>query len=236
MKTVTLLAAILVLNAAIAQKNILIKWAPASLAGGKLTLGSEYNFKKKQSVEFFIGLPVPVAKKFDYDNHTSEVQSSALSLFAGYRYYFGNRDVRGVYIEPFVKYLHHKADGILVGELDGESARFDTKTDYSAIGAGVQLGVQFLIAKRVSLDFFLIGPEGNSAKFSSTSTDVASSIPWTFIEAHEAEQNIKDAMKDLPIIGNKIEVDVNQATKTVYTNYHGFVPGFRFGASVGIRL
>lgn len=237
MKTIlTALAAILVLNTASAQKNIFVKWAPASLAAGKLTLGSEYNFSKKQSVELFVGLPVPMNRQFDYDNNTSEMQSSAFSLFAGYRYYLGKRAASGVYVEPYLKYLHHKADGILVGELDGESARFDTKTDYKAFGAGAQLGVQFLIAKRISLDLFLIGPEANSAKFSSTSKDIASSIAWTLVQTDEAEQNIKDALKDLPIIGDKIEVDVNRSTKTVSTKYDGFLPGVRFGASIGIRL
>lgn len=237
MKTIlTALAAILVLSTASAQKNIFIKWAPASLAAGKLTLGSEYNFKRKQSVELYIGLPVPITKEFDYDNKTSDVQSSAVSVFAGYRYYLGKRAASGIYVEPFVKYLHHKAEGILVGDLDSKVARFDTKTNYQAFGSGAQLGVQFLIVKRVSLDLFLIGPEANSAKFSSTSTDVANSLPWTIIQATEAQQNIKDAVKDLPIIGDKIEVNVNQATKTVFTKYDGFLPGLRFGASVGIRL
>jgi len=237
MKTIlTALAAVLLLNTASAQKSIFIKWAPPGLAVGKLTLGSEYNFKRKQSVELFVGLPVPMSREFDYDNHTSEVQSSAFSFFAGYKYYLGRRSASGIYVEPYAKYLHHKANGILSGDLDGESARFDTKTNYSAVGIGAQLGVQFLIAKRVSFDLFLIGPEANAAKFSSTSTDVASSIQWTLVQADEAERDIKEAIQDLPIIGDKIEVNVNKSTKTVSTKYDGFLPGFRFGASIGIRL
>lgn len=217
-------------------KNVFVKWAPASLVAGKVTVGAEYNFKKKQSLELFIGIPAAVSKQIDYDNNTSEFDSKAFSLFAGYRYYFGKRGAKGFYVEPYVKYLEHTTDGFLIGDLDGENARFDTKTEYKGIGAGAQLGVQFLIAKRVSFDLFLLGPEANSVKFSSQSTDVADSLPWTFIQANEAEQNVKAALEDLPIIGDKIEVQVNQATKTVFTKYDGFLPGFRFGASVGFRL
>ncbi|HEY0676749.1 MAG TPA: DUF3575 domain-containing protein [Chitinophagaceae bacterium] len=218
------------------DKNIFIKWAPASLAIGKLTIGSEFNFKKKQSIEFFIGIPTSVSKKIDYDNNTSEFDSKAFSVFAGYRYYLGKSAASGLYIEPYVKYVKHETDGFLIGDLDGEAARFDTKTEYKGFGAGAQLGVQFLIAKRVSFDLFFLGPEANTASFTSSSRDVANGLPWTFIQANEAEQNVRDALEDVPIIGDKIEISVNQATKTVATKYDGFLPGFRFGASIGIRL
>jgi opacity protein-like surface antigen len=233
---ILLTAAFLMGTASAQDKNVFIKWAPASLAAGKVTVGTEYHFKKKQSLEFFVGIPVAVNKEFEYDGNTSELESKAFSIFAGYRYYFGRRGASGFYVEPYVKYLKHETDGFLEGDLDGEYAKFATRTEYKGFGAGAQLGVQFLIAKRVSLDLFLLGPEANSAKFSSISTDVADNIPWTFVDAREAEQNVKDALSDIPIIGDKIEVQVNQAAKTVSTKYDGFLPGLRLGASIGIRL
>lgn len=238
MKTLLAIVALsCVLSSTHAQtKSVFIKWSPASLAVGKITVGSEYNFKKKQSFEFIVGVPVSVSKSFDYDNNTSEFDSKAFSLFAGYRYYFGKRSAAGLYIEPYVKYLQHDAAGFLQGDLDGETARFDTKTSYKGFGAGAQLGVQFLIAKKISLDFFFLGPEANTVKFSSISTDVADSLPWTFIQENEAEQNVKEALEDIPLIGDKIQVTANRDTKSVSTKYDGFLPGFRFGASVGIRL
>ena len=218
------------------NKDLILKWAPGSLVAGKLTVAGEYNFKKKNSVELVIGIPAAKNHKFDYDNNTSDLDTKAFSLLAGYRHYIGKKPVSGLYIEPYVKYLHHQADGFLIGQLDDESAKFDTHTDYKGIGIGAQLGVQFLIAKKFSLDFFILGPEANSAKFSTVATDVASSIPWTMVDAAEAEQDIKDVVRDIPVVGDKIEVSVDQNTKTVTTRYSGFVPGFRFGASVGIRL
>jgi hypothetical protein len=62
---------------AIAQKpsEIFLKWAPAGLAAGKMTIGGEYNFKKKNSVELFVGIPVPVNCEFEFDREKSDVSS-----------------------------------------------------------------------------------------------------------------------------------------------------------------
>ena len=218
------------------NRDLIVKWAPGSLASGKLTIAGEYNFKKKHSVELVIGIPKEKTHHFEYDGNTSDLGIKAFSALAGYRYYLGRKDVSGFYVEPYAKYLHHQASGVLIGTLNGETAMFETRTDYKGIGVGAQLGVQFLIAKKVSLDFFLLGPEANSSKFSTIATDVASSIPWTYVEASEAEQDVKDVLKNIPLVGKKIEVTVDQATKTVTTRYSGFMPGIRFGASIGIRL
>ena len=218
------------------DRCVILKWAPGSLIAGKLTLGGEYNFKKKNSLEMFLGFPTAMDHKFDYDNSTSSLSTQAFSFFAGYRYYFGKRPHSGLYVEPYYKYLHHQLNGFLNGDVNGEAASFDTHTDYKGMGVGAQIGFQFLIAKRICFDFFILGPEANSVKFYSTSTDVSSSIPWTVIEADEAEQDIKDALNNIPVIGDKIEVSVDQNTRTVSTKYKGFAPGFRFGASIGIRL
>ncbi len=217
------------------KSSFLAKWAPVSLAAGKITVGGEYNFKRKSSVELFIGIPSPKTYQFDFDGNESDLETKAFSILAGYRRYLG-KNLSGFYVEPYVKYLHHQANGILEGDLNGEPARFATTTDYKGIGIGAQLGVQFLIAKRVSLDFFLLGPEANSAKTSIISTDIASNIPWSNVKANEAEQDLRDALEDLPIIGKKVEIAVNQSTKTVSAKYDGFLPGLRFGASIGFRF
>jgi outer membrane autotransporter protein len=167
-----------------------LKWAPGSLAAGKLTLGGEYHFKKKNSLELFFGFPTGTHQQFNYDNNKSSLDSKAASTLAGYRYYFSKNGGTGLYIEPYFKYLHHQASGFLHGDINGESASFDTHTDYKGVGGGLQFGAQFFIAKTVSIDFFFLGPEANSSTFSLSAT----------------------------------------------TRYSGFVPGFRFGLSIGIKL
>ena len=218
------------------DRCLILKWAPGSLAAGKITVGGEYNFKKKSSLEVFFGIPAAKNHSLKYDNSTSTLSTQAFSFLAGYRHYFGKKPHSGMYIEPYYKYLHHQARGTLNGDLNGESATFNTHTDYKGMGVGAQLGVQFLIVDRICMDFFILGPEINSAKFYTTATDVSSTIPWTTVDADEAEQDIKDVLKDIPLVGKKIGVQVDQNAKTVTTSYKGFVPGLRFGASIGFRL
>lgn len=239
MKNVILIVSILValVGTSSAQATRVIgKWAPASLAIGKTTVGAEYDLMKKNSVEIFVGIPTPSNRRLEYDGQKSNMESKAFSVFAGYRKYFGKKQLSGFYVEPFAKYLKHEGDGILDGDLGGEKASFKTITKYEAFGAGVQLGAQFIIAKRFALDLFFLGPEANSAKFSGSGTDIASSIPWTLVQADEAENDIRNFIADIPIVGTKTEITVDQNQKTISADYKGFLPGIRFGASIGVRL
>ena len=93
-----------------------------------------------------------------------------------------------------------------------------------------------LIAKRIVLDFFVVGPEANTVKENGSFTDVTNNIPWTPADAAEAEDDIKDAVDNIPIIGEKIEVKTDQNSKTVFISYKGFLPGVRTGFSIGFRF
>ncbi len=218
------------------KKSITAKFAPGGLGIGKITAGAEYNFKRKQSITLFLGAPFDKTRSISYDGKQSDIISSGRSAMAGYRYYLGKRNMTGFYIEPYAKYLKFNAHGFLNAEVNDQPARFDSRFDYEGYGAGLQIGAQFMIARLVVVDLFLIGPEANSAKFSSVSTDVYDNIPWSLADSQEAEKDIKDNLKNIPFIGNKIDVTVNTNTKTVYTKYAGFAPGFRAGASIGIRF
>jgi hypothetical protein len=235
---ITILIASLFAGGAIAQEapNTVIKWAPATLFTGKVTVGAEYNFSHKNSVELLVGIPATISRTVDYDDTKSKINSKAFSVLAGYRRYLGKRPMSGLYLEPYLKYLKHEGNGMLEGALQGETAIFDTKTSYEGFGVGAQLGVQFLISNRVTIDFYFLGPEANISKFSSSATDVASNIPWSQVKADEAERDIKEVLEDIPLIGDKTEVTVDQIGKTVTTKYDGFLPGFRFGISIGVRL
>ena len=213
-----------------------LKVAPAGLAAGKITFGGEYNFRHRNSVTLLVGLPFNKTQSVPFDGKNSDIVSKAFSIMAGYRYYLGKQTMSGIYIEPYVKYLKHEANGLLDAELEGQRAIFDTHSKYEGYGVGAQLGYQATIANIVILDLFLIGPEANSSTFNSLSTDITDNIGWNFADAQEAEQQIRDALKDVPFIGKKVAVKVNTNEKSVATSYSGFLPGFRIGASIGIRF
>jgi len=215
---------------------VFAKWAPASLAAGKVTIGSEFSFTRKSSIDLMIGIPASANHRITFDDEESDLNTKAFSVLLGYRYYLGKRQARGVYLEPYAKYLRHEADGILETELDGRDAKLATRTTYKGFGAGAQIGVQFMIFKRLSVDFYFLGLESNAARFSSSSTDVANNLPWTFAQSDDARQEIEDAIEDIPVLRDKMSVTINQATKNVSTDFKGFLPGLRIGASIGFRF
>lgn len=218
-------------------KSFYYKFAPAGLYTGKLTLGVEYNIKAKKSVEILIGFPKTAKRSFEYDGSSSDIESKAFSILVGYRYYLGrDKMVSGLYFQPYFKYLQHDATGLLKGSLESQYANFDTDSKYTGYGIGAQFGIQALIAKRLTLDFFLIGPEANMVKYSALLTDVASTIPWTHVQAQEAERDIREALNNIPFLNEQMEIEVSQSDKTVSMRYNGFLPGFRVGASIGFRL
>ncbi|MCW3075190.1 MAG: hypothetical protein JWP69_2259 [Flaviaesturariibacter sp.] len=214
-----------------------VKWNPTSLMAGKLSLFGEYNFKNKRSVTVGIGIPVEKTFNFDIDEKDSELKTKTTSAMVGYRLYMGKKTMSGFYFEPYLKYTKNEMGTVLKDvQLEGQTADFLLTSKYSGVGGGFQLGAQAIIAKRVTLDFLILGLEGSSAKHTMELKDIKSSIPWDMLDEQKAEQEIKDITNDIPLIGKKIEVDANMSNKTVTTEYKGFLPGYRGGITIGFRF
>jgi hypothetical protein len=213
-----------------------IKWNPSSLYFGKIGLMGEYNFKRKKSVTFNIGIPMSKTTSVKIDDKDRDVKMKTFSIMGGYRMYLGRKTMSGFYFEPYLKYVKSDASTILDTDLDGTPTNFATTSAYTGYGVGAQLGVQFMIAKRVVLDFFFLGPEANSAKHKVVMHDITSTDSWDAQEAADAQKEINDSVGDLPIIGDKLNVVVDPNAKTVSSGYSGFLPGLRFGLSVGVRF
>ncbi|MGZ3938961.1 MAG: hypothetical protein ACXVLT_09875 [Flavisolibacter sp.] len=237
-RQVLLLIAVCILIAprGFAQKNLAATWSPLSLSVGKLTLGTEYLVRKNQSLTFHIGIPVSIHRHFSSNDNDFEVTSKATSVLAGYRLYTGKHEMRGFYFEPYLKYLHNNLEGSFTDNKITPPSLYTTTSTYSAFGVGAQLGVQFLIVKRIILDLFLFGPEANTVKEDGSFEDITNSIPWTAADAQDAVNNIQDAIKNVPFIGKKAVVTADQSSKTVFVIYKGFLPGYRAGFSVGFRF
>jgi hypothetical protein len=219
------------------KKSFVAKWNPASLAFGKLSLGTEFNFKHKKSVTLNIGIPMERKYTFELDNADREINLKTTSIMGGYRMYMGKRDMTGFYFEPYLKYVSNKAEIPKYSTtINGRNADFRMTSEYSGVGVGAQLGVQFMIAKVIAFDLFILGPEANSAKETMSFKEEGNNIPWSMIDANDAKRELQEAVEDIPIIGKKIEITIDQANKTVRGEYKGFLPGFRAGLSLGIRF
>lgn len=234
------------------KRSVAVKFNPGSLAFGKLSLAGEWNYKKKRSVTFYVGLPmkkeVPesILKEMIGDGTKSpKVEYKSTSVMAGYRMYMGKRPMTGFYFEPYVKYMSFEMAGTYSDEIDfgapygKQPANLLLTSKYSGFGLGAQLGLQFMIAKRVVFDMFLLGPEANMGKVTAAFNDVtgpATNTYWQNGDIESIEKDIKDAVKDIPMIGEKINVKADRAAKSITADYNGFLPGLRAGISVGIRF
>jgi hypothetical protein len=217
------------------KPNISLKWAPTGIVFGNISLHAEYNFGKN-SLTAKIGIPFSKHQAFQFDNKDADFTMRATSFLAGYRTYLSKKHMKGLYFEPYFKYVHHTSEGVGNAVLDVDQVVMNFTNDYNSAGVGAQLGVQFLISKKIVIDFFFLGPEINSGRNNFKAVETSSTIPWTSVQASEAEQNIRDFIHQFPFIRNRVNVMVDQSNKTVIADFKGALPGYRIGVSFGIAF
>jgi len=219
-----------------AEPNITVKWAPSGLFVGNFAVQGEYGFGEKSSLTAKIG--VPVNKKYSrrFNDRDVDLNMKAFSFMAGYRLYLSKQKLKGLYFEPYFKYVHHMTDGLGETTLDSEPVTLDFTNTYNAFGIGAQLGAQFIVAKRLVIDLFFLGPELNSATNNFRAVDPEGSESWNNIEAGQAAADIKDFLNQFPFIKNRVDVIVDKENKAVNADFKGLVGGLRFGVSFGITF
>lgn len=218
-----------------AKPNIALKWAPTGIIFGNISLEGEYNFGKN-SLTAKIGIPSSKHQTFQFDDKDADFSMRATSFLAGYRTYLSKKHMKGLYFEPYFKYVHHTSEGMGNTTLGGDKVVMNFTNDYNGVGVGAQLGIQFLISKKFVIDLFFLGPEINSAKNNFKAVEVSTTLPWTSIQASEAEQNIRDFIDKFPFIRHKVNVMVDQTNKTVIADFKGALPGYRIGVSFGVAF
>jgi hypothetical protein len=218
------------------EPKITLKWARTGLILGNASFQVEYSLLTKSSLTAKIGVPVGRPYDATFDGHQVDMNMKAVSFLAGFRRYLSKQLLRGFYIEPFFTYVHHTSDGIGEGELDGQPVTMDFTNAYNGVGIGVQLGAQFIIAKRLVLDLFFLGPQVTSSTNNFRAIDPYNSGAWSNIQGEEAEQDIKNFLDQFPFIKNKVDVHVHNMNRTVTADFNGPLMGVRFGVSIGIAL
>ena len=216
--------------------KISLKWAPTGLLLGNVSLQGEYSFLSRSSLTAKIGIPINRTYHATYDNKDADMNMKAFSFLAGFRKYLSKQKLKGLYIEPFFTYAHHTSDGMGQGELNNQPVVMNFTNDYNGIGVGIQLGTQFIIAKRYVIDLFFLGPQLTSSTDNFKAIELTNSSGWTTLQADEAEQDIRDYLDQFPFIKNKVNVRVDKPNRTVTGDFKGALVGVRFGVSFGIAL
>lgn len=224
------------------RKNA-FKFLPVNLALNSLSFEYERMINPKNSFEFGLGIPMnqTFVNKFSMDwseEDDMDISNDKLGIFslrAAFRHYTGkSMNPKGFYYSPYLKYQSISATANNIRTVDDDEEPFSYAEDYDAemntIGIGLQLGYQFLIAKRVALDVYFLGLEGGilNAKGTVRSSDLE--------QVPEIEADIQEAIDDLPSF-LRDKVDVSSSGNTVKIKGSNIAyPWARIGISIGIAL
>lgn len=65
---------------------------------------------------------------------------------------------RGIYLGPYIFYYGFERKNDMTFESNGNIKDLDTQMNLNIYGGGVELGYQFLLWKRMTIDLVLVGP------------------------------------------------------------------------------
>lgn len=223
---------------ATARKNS-VKFLPVNLAFNSVSFEYERMISPKNSLLIGIGLPTNASysDKFFFDNGDPQdmPQNDQLGVFAlraAYRHYTGKSGLpKGFYLSPYLKYQAMNASADIDEEDDmGNSYTNQVELKVNTMNLGFQLGYQFLIGKRVNIDFYFLGLEAGLAGVDGSFT------PYDAANLPDVASGVRDMVDDLPsFIGDKLEVTQNSTSVLLKGNSIPF-PFYRGGISIGIAF
>lgn len=201
------------------------------LAFNNLSGSFEYVISENQSIilEATYKIPGDFAKVIT--NNSSGISTSEISGFAirpEYRMYASrNETPKGFYFAPYLNYNQSNLD--FTGTYEGEAATGTGK--FTAVGPGIQIGTQWVIADRVVLDWNFLGVSLNRYKLSATVTPDNSAV-----DLAQFNEDIVQSVTDIPIIGKRVEkrIQIDEASNTLSANIPFWFAGLRTGFSVGV--
>jgi hypothetical protein len=119
-----------------------------------------------------IALPKLVAINTDSLHLTHDLKNNGFNLSIDYRFYLGHENrfdaPHGVYIGPYMSYNHFNRSNQWEYNSDDSLVGTHTKLDIFTVGA--ELGYQFVLWKRLALDFVMIGPGVSNYNMNATIT------------------------------------------------------------------
>jgi hypothetical protein len=219
------------------RKNVL-KFLPVNLPFQSLSFEFERMINAKNSITLGIGLPnqKSIIGKYGIDG-SSDLKTAELGtmhLRAAYRHYTGKSMLpRGFYIEPYLKYQEIKGAASISGTDSQTNQPYtgDLNAKFNTMNVGLQFGAQFLIGKRISLDFYFLGLEAGML------TGDATAVTNAPTDAINIADDINKAKNDnLPaFIADKITVTQsgNQVNAKVSSVPY---PWIRGGISIGFAF
>ena len=175
------------------------------LSGGMLVginkyivFGYERVLNSRSSISFNVGkagLPKIARTDVSTDSFTfnNDVKNSGFNISGDYRFYLQKENKynapHGIYIGPYISYNSFKRENNW--EYNNDSAQINlikTNLNMNIFSVGGELGYQFIVWKRLALDFVMVGP---GVAFYKLKTSMDGTI------SEENKQQIRDALKQV---------------------------------------
>ncbi len=171
-------------------------------------------------------------EKIDLTNSKS---NSGFSLAVDYRFYLKKENKfkapHGIYIGPyFASYLLRSSNSIKINNTSLGNPEFDIDTRFAIQNIGFELGYQFLIKNRVTIDLILIGPSVANYRLKMKATG---NVNVSDAEVEEALKALRDIfIEEYPWVKNLF--DENGIDVKGNTSSWSF--GYRYVLQVGFSF
>jgi hypothetical protein len=166
------------------------------------SFGAQYERKLNRSKSFAMGViyrpnfKTPILNVLLQDtNFTASAETlfmlkssryRSLMLTPEFRFYFKKKTPRGLYLAPFLRYKHEMLSSNFRYQESSNGGIIKTgvyKNRSDAFGAGILFGLQVLTRKKVSIDFWFLGPWAG-IQFTKNSSDIPTASLNEFDKAY----------------------------------------------------
>ena len=211
-----------------------IKFLPFNLSFNSVSFEYEGMVSDHSSMTLQVGIPNNKSFDTNYNikflSNMTNAQLGTTIVRLAYRHYAGNQKLvpQGFYFEPYLKYQNLKGNGYYVGH-DAPYQTYIGVTDVklNTYNFGLQLGAQFLIGNRLSVDVYFLGLEAGLA--SGDMSVLSRNAPKIAADINDAIADLPSYMKNtITVTESPNRVDV-KARNTPY-------PWYRAGISIGIAF
>jgi hypothetical protein len=170
-------------------------------------------------------------------NFKSSASRSGFTIGGEYRFYLAKENKyaapHGLYVGPYMNYFHFNTTRNLdFTDSNGNVSSASLGSKISIFNLGVQVGYQFVLWDRMTIDLILLAPS-----ISSYSADFTFDGNINTDHQIQISQELVDALKNhFPLLNKLISDRSVHVSGNVHNNVSSWAPGLRFTIFLGYRF
>jgi len=230
MKRYLILFLLLFTFSGFAQENV-VKVGVMGLSYGDFSLSYERAVTPRSAINFTVGYLNPnvsLLNSFEEKGQSSGMVlrklGSGMHTSFDYKFYVGdNEGIKGFYIAPYLRFLYYNST--FSDEID--KTYFDVDLRFSSIGLGFQMGYQWIVFDKVTIDWYFLGLNG-AYMFPKLVYSTANKSNFDY---SSIKDNVSEVLDGFGYLQKSL---VQESSSKNLTNWlPAFVPGIRSGISIG---